>query len=108
MSDSAIEVKADACAGRDLPTYRIDCRRMKDRDGVYGHLLSVLPLPDWCGRNLDALADALWELPPCRIVMVHARLLGADGLLGDYGSDLLQVLTDFATTTTDVDLAIYR
>ncbi len=69
-----------------------DARSWTDRSVVFDQLLSALPLPSYCGRNLDALADALWELPPCTIVVTHVECLGAEGPLALWGVELMRTL----------------
>ena len=80
----------------DRNTFTVDCSQMLSRDAVYDVLFEAIPLPSWCGRNLDALADALWELLPCDIVMLHAEKLSAHGPLGNYGVQLKGVLLEVA------------
>lgn len=38
--------------------YYIDLSEVYDREALYERLFEILPLPDYCGRNLDALYDA--------------------------------------------------
>ena len=45
--------------GRNI--YIIDLSDVSDRKGLYDRIQEVLPLPDYYGRNLDALYDALTE-----------------------------------------------
>ncbi len=40
----------------------LDGRKIKDRDMLHDTLALSLKLPDWYGRNLDALLDCLTEL----------------------------------------------
>ena len=41
--------------------YEIDLSRIEDREGLFALLRRTLPLPEWCGNNLDALFDVLTE-----------------------------------------------
>ena len=41
-----------------MERFFIDLTSVKDREQLYDRLNAVLPLPEWCGRNLDALYDA--------------------------------------------------
>ncbi len=41
--------------------YRIDLRGVRDRSGLHDRIEQALPLPQWYGRNLDALYDVLTE-----------------------------------------------
>ena len=48
----------------ELKQYLIDGRRMTTRARAHSHLKDALQLPDWYGRNLDALHDVLTEFGP--------------------------------------------
>lgn len=92
------------------PTFVLDGAHMRNRDALWDEVLDTLPLPDYTGRNLDALADSLWELPPCDI-HVHAAglLMGTGEPLRGYGQQLLDTLTDVASARgTDLNLTIER
>lgn len=80
----------------------IDCRAMTDRAAAHAHLRWALGLPTYYGANLDALYDCLWELPPCRIRVLHE---GALAQLGDYGAALLQTLRDAAQDSGRIELS---
>ncbi|MBQ3390203.1 MAG: barstar family protein [Firmicutes bacterium] len=43
--------------------YEIDLTKAKTRADLYDLLEEALPLPDYFGRNLDALYDVLSEIP---------------------------------------------
>lgn len=79
----------------------IDCRAMTDRAAAHAHLRWALGLPEYYGANLDALYDCLWELPPCRIRVLHKDALAQ---LGDYGSALLMTLCDAAQDSGRITL----
>ena len=75
----------------DRVVYELDCVEMTSREAAYDVISRVLPMPLWFGRNLDALEDSLWEIPPCEVVLHNVDALTQ---LGDYGDDLLQVFLD--------------
>lgn len=51
--------------------YYIDLRTIHDRESLYDKIMEILPLPKYCGRNLDALYDAFTgELSDCRIFLL--------------------------------------
>ena len=81
-------------------TYVLDGRQLTNREVAMDQLVRMLPLPAHFGRNLDALADALWELPPCELVVEHA-----DGL-GEYGQRVLRVLRDVAERDEALNLTV--
>ena len=83
-------------------TYRIDCRELSSRAAAHDCFARVFALPVFYGRNLDALYDALTELPPCVIVLEHTqRLYGA---LGPYAEKLLSVFRDAARDNKNIQI----
>lgn len=79
-----------------MAEYTVDCGLMKDRASVHDALQQSLPLPDYYGRNLDALYDCLQELGDCVILLKNADALAA---LGDYGQALLETFRDSGVET---------
>ena len=82
----------------------LDGGQMTTRGAAYGHLAARLDLPPHCGRNLDALYDALTgELSaPTRLVVRRREALEA--ALGPYGAALLQTLADAAAENPALQL----
>ena len=69
----------------------LDGREIKDRRQLHAILADSLKLPEWYGRNLDALYDCLTDLWDD----IEIRLLHQDKLqehLGDYAELLMEVL----------------
>ena len=74
-----------------METIVIDGERMLNRRAAHDHLAERLSLPDYYGRNLDALYDLLTEREgPTRILIRHGDTLLS--WLGDYGRALIQTL----------------
>ena len=48
--------------------YRIDIRDVRTRDELHSKIAEVLPLPEYYGRNLDALFDILTESAEERVI----------------------------------------
>ncbi len=69
----------------------IDCRTWKDRDSAHESLKKELSLPDWYGRNADALYDLLTERD-YSVVLCNAA--GAKERMGRDFDLLLKVLRD--------------
>ncbi|MBR7046689.1 MAG: barstar family protein [Lachnospiraceae bacterium] len=46
---------------REQKIFTIDLSGVSDRKGLHDRIQEVLPLPEYYGRNLDALYDALTE-----------------------------------------------
>ena len=65
----------------------IDGRKMTDRETAHNYLKKKLALPDYYGRNLDALFDCLCEMNNVQIVVSYVQEMQdnlrryADGLL---------------------------
>lgn len=76
-----------------METIVIDGERMLNRRAAHDHLAEQLSLPDYYGRNLDALYDLLTEREgPTRLVVRHRESLLS--WLGGYGAALCQTLED--------------
>ena len=74
-------------------TVILDGQKMLNRRAVHDHLAEQLHLPDYYGRNLDALYDLLTERDtPLRLVVQHRDVLLT--WLGEYGTALCQTLED--------------
>ena len=64
-------------------TYEIDLTGVSGREELHARLRAALPLPEWYGNNLDALHDALGDLPaPLELIFRNAA--GADPAMADY------------------------
>lgn len=71
----------------------LDGEKMISRREAHDHLVERLALPEYYGRNLDALYDLLTEREgPTRILIRHGDTLLS--WLGDYGKALIQTLID--------------
>lgn len=74
-------------------TYAIDLTGVSGKKELHERLRRALPLPEWYGNNLDALHDALGELPgPAEIVFRNAA--GADPAMADYIAALRRLGVD--------------
>lgn len=73
----------------------LDGRLMVSREAVHDLLAEKLELPDYYGRNLDALYDLLGENSrTLTITLTHAEIMF--GHLGNYGNALLKTFLDAA------------
>ena len=78
-----------------MKTIVLDGLYMNTKDAAFDYLKWRLNLPDYFGRNLDALYDLLTEpCEPTQIVLYRKNLMLA--ALGEYGEMLLTVLRDAA------------
>lgn len=86
-----------------MKEFIIDCAMMTDRESAHEYLAQALELPDYYGKNLDALHDCLCELAPCRVTLSN---LPALSVLGEYGDALKSVFLDISLETSDFELTI--
>ncbi len=71
----------------------LDCARLLDRAGAHTYLAEALSLPDYYGRNLDALYDCLGDLGPTEITLERFELLRE---AGGYAEMILNVILEAA------------
>ena len=76
-----------------VPDLILDGAHMTDRAAAHDELARVLSLPDYYGRNLDALYDCCTTLSASVTLLRTADMLDA---LGPYGRRLLRTLQDAA------------
>ena len=77
----------------EMETIILDGERMLNRQATHDHLAEQLGLPEYYGRNLDALYDLLTERSgPVRLVVQHRAALLS--WLGEYGTALCRALED--------------
>ena len=72
----------------------IDGSAVRDREALHALLAERLRLPDWYGRNLDALYDCLTDIRDVTVVLRNAGAMTA--ALGGYGEAALRVFRDAA------------
>ena len=73
----------------------LDCAEIRTRNDLHDALMTLLPLPEWYGRNLDALHDCLTDpMEPTLLILRNASLLSER--LEGYGKSFLTVLNDCA------------
>ena len=83
----------------------IDGAAVATRDDLHDALKRQLALPDWYGRNLDALYDCLADIrEDTEICLVHADKLSA--YLGAYAGVLQTVLHDAADENPRLHLTV--
>lgn len=86
-----------------METIRLDGARLCRRDEAMELLGQTLALPEWWGRNLDALHDCLTDLDrPVRLELSGREALKASA----FGRRLLRVLEDSAAETPCLELVL--
>ena len=78
-----------------MTLFQLDGTKMTTRDDAHAHIAAVLKFPAYYGKNLDALADCLYEIPKdsC-IVFIDWKVMKK--ALGDYGERIISVFEDTA------------
>ena len=74
---------------------------LAERTSAMDHLTEALSLPDWWGRNLDALYVCLTDCrEPRRLVIEHRTAMEA----ARFGRAVLRVLTDAAQDNPNLEM----
>ncbi len=74
-------------------TYTIDLSEVKSTEELHDLLQEVLPLPDYYGRNLDALYDVLTSFSePMEIRFINTA--DAEAFIGEYMQSLYELCGD--------------
>ena len=69
--------------------YKLDFANITTKEELHDLLAESLCLPDYYGRNLDALYDCLTQMPLCMISLHHMEALES---LGDYALAFAETL----------------
>lgn len=83
----------------------LEGRQMTDRAAMHDHLKVQLHLPDYYGRNLDALYDLLTERGEPTVIQV-ADWTDLEQNLGHYAAALLDTLYDAAKENTNLTIQV--
>ncbi len=81
----------------------LDGKAMTDRVAAHSHLAQRLELPEYYGRNLDALYDVLMELTGEIVLEAPAAVIEQ---LGRYGEALLATMQEAAETNPGLTITI--
>ena len=73
----------------------LDAKRFKGRTRAHAYLKEVLHLPDYYGKNLDALYDCLGDIAEETVIVVP-EVIRKKEYLGEYGNTMLRVFKDAA------------
>ena len=81
----------------------LNCEELHERTQAHQYLAQELTLPDYYGKNLDALYDCLTELGECALVLHEAEALRQSG---GYGAKILNVFEEAAQANPCLTLEI--
>ena len=73
----------------------LDAKRFKGRTRAHAYFKEALQLPDYYGKNLDALYDCLGDIGEETVIVVP-EVIQKNEYLGDYGKTMLRVFKDAA------------
>lgn len=76
-----------------MSIFILDFLMVEDKETLYDYLERVLRLPDWFGRNLDALYDVLEEFGTDTVIVLENTDYLKD-IMGEYGEKLLSVIKE--------------
>ncbi|MBQ8918946.1 MAG: barstar family protein [Acidaminococcaceae bacterium] len=83
----------------------LDARRFKGRTRAHAYLKEALGLPDYYGKNLDALYDCLGDIAEETVIVVP-DVIQKKEYLGDYGRTMLRVFKDAAAENPALQIKI--
>lgn len=84
-------------------SYSVDLTGVEDREMLYQRLAEALPLPGYCGKNLDALYDVLTECDSWDAI----RFLHCDGVemaMPEYFAALRAMCEDVCSTLEEKEI----
>lgn len=88
-----------------MKTITLNLNKMTSIPGMHKYLQKALSLPDYYGKNLDALYDCLSTYPEAITVEVP-QAIGDSKYLGDYGKQLLLVFQDAAADNEKLNVKL--
>ena len=68
----------------------LDGNKMTDKKAAYEHIQDVLLLPDYFGKNLDALEDCLDEIDEHTVIILSSKEALTNSL-GEYGEKIIKI-----------------
>lgn len=84
--------------------YTVDLSLVTDKESLHNTMKDALNLPDYYGKNLDALYDLLTEYStPTTIEFKHWEVLDE---LGDYKDALMDMLVDVTEENENIEIEI--
>lgn len=84
----------------------LDGREIDSRDKLHNVLKEALNLPEYYGRNLDALHDCLSEIPGLQLQLRYEQEMIKT--LGSYGENLIALLKQVDEERSDFHFKLIR
>lgn len=81
--------------------YFIDCEKLCEQKAAHRYLAKALELPEYYGKNLDALFDCLTEKAECTILFNGAEKVYK---AGGYGASILDVMRNAAAANPHIKM----
>lgn len=75
----------------------LDTREVQDADQLYEQMMTAWALPEWFGRNLDALWDVLGDLAASPVLVVWDGCAELSAVDPQLAQNLLEMLRDAST-----------
>ena len=72
-----------------MSIFILDGKYMTTRADAYSHIDKVMRMPEYFGKNLDALQDCLDELSDTIVIMVNSEVMLE--ALENYGNKMLKI-----------------
>ncbi len=85
----------------------LDAKRFKGRTRAHAYLKDALRLPDYYGKNLDALYDCLGDIGEETVIVVP-EVIRKKEFLGEYGQTMLRVFKDAAAENEMLKVIIQK
>ncbi len=86
-------------------TIHLDGKAMTDRVAAHTHLAEQMQLPEYYGRNLDALYDVLMGIGMEKQIVLANPAAVADNL-GKYGEALLSTMQEAAEENPNLTIVL--
>ena len=81
----------------------LDGKNVSDKASLHDALISLLDLPEWYGKNLDALHDCLTSInEETEIEVINKDAL--EEAIGKYSFSLMKVLNESAEENTNLKI----